>query len=211
MKKIFLTAVAIMLLSVQSCFAAEILENHSPFHENVIYPLVKTGDEAIDKRINTAIIAEVDRFVTAVYRNAQENNYEVADIRTNYEIGSNEAGNTIILSVLLTESNYYKGGAHPATYIRPLNFNLASGELMGLNYLIEVGDGFQDGYLLERLNQKLAEKVERKEIFLFPDALPLKNLPEDFYWDKNLHVHFIFQHYEIAPYAAGIIDVDIDA
>ena len=119
----------------------------------------------------------------------------------------NGAGNTV---VVLTESNYYKGGAHPATYIRPLNFNLSSGELMGLNYLVEVGDGFQDGQLLERLNQKLAEKVERKEIFLFQDALPIKQLPEDFYWDENLHVHFIFQHYAIAPYAMGIIDVDID-
>ena len=210
MKKIFLTAVAIMLFGIQSCFAAEIFENHSPFHENVIYPLVKTGDEAIDKRINTAIIAEVDRFVTAIYRNAQENDYEVADIRTNYEIGSNEAGNTIILSVLLTESNYYKGGAHPATYVHALNFNLSSGELMGIDYLLEVGEGLREGYLLERLNKKLADKVARKEIFLFPDALPLKKLPETFYWDKNLHVHFIFQHYEIAPYAAGIIDIDID-
>ncbi len=209
MKK-FILMVFALLLSVQSCFAAEISENRSPFHENVIYPLIKTGDYAIDNRINTAIIAEVDRFVTAVYRNAQKNNYEVADIRTNYEIGSNEAGNTIILSILMTESNYYKGGAHPATYVRALNFNLSSGEQMGLDYLLEVGEGFQDGWLIERLNQKLREKSERKEIFLFQDALPLKKLPQDFYWDKNLHVHFIFQHYEIAPYAAGIIDVDID-
>ena len=210
MRKIFLVVIALLIVGVQSCLAAEISENQSPFHENVIYPLVKTGDEAIDKRINTAIIAEVDRFITGVYRNAQEINAEVVDVRTNYEIMCNGAGNTVILSVVLTESNYYKGGAHPATYIRPLNFNLSSGELMGLNYLVEVGDGFQDGQLLERLNQKLAEKVERKEIFLFQDALPIKQLPEDFYWDENLHVHFIFQHYAIAPYAMGIIDVDID-
>ena len=199
-----------MIVSVQNCFAAEISENHSPFHENVIYPLVKTGEDSIDKRINTAIIAEVDRFVTGVYRNAQEINAEVVDVRTNYEIMCNGAGNTVILSLAMTESNYYKGGAHPATYIRTLNFNLSSGELMGLDYLLEVGEGLKDGYFIERLEQKLREKVARKEIFLFPDALPLKKLPENFYWDKNLHVHFIFQHYEIAPYAAGIIDIDID-
>ena len=212
MRKIFLAAIALLIVSVQNfCGAAEISEAHSPFHENVIYPLVKSGDEVIDKKINTAIIAEVDRFITGVYRNAQHNNYEVVDVRTNYEIMCNGAGNTVILSVVLTESNYYKGGAHPATYLRTLNFNLSSGELMGLDYLVEVGDGFQDGRLLERLNQKLAEKVERKEIYLFQDSLPVKELPETFYWDKNLHVHFIFQHYEIAPYAAGIIDIDIDA
>ena len=206
----FIFMVVMMFFSVQSCLAAEISENRSPFHENVIYPLVKTGNESIDKRINTEIIAEVDRFITGVYRNAQYNNYEVVDVRTNYEIGSNEAGNTVILSILMTESNYYKGGAHPATYLRTLNFNLSSGEQMGLNYLLEVGEGLQEGYFIERLEQKLREKVARNEIFLFPDALPLKELPETFYWDKNLHVHFVFQHYEIAPYAAGIIDVDID-
>ncbi len=210
MRKIFLAVIALLIVSVQSCLAAEISENRSPFHENVIYPLIKTGDDAIDKKINAAIIAEVDRFITGVYRNAQEINAEVVDVRTNYKIMCNGAGNTVILSVVLTESNYYKGGAHPATYIRPLNFNLSSGELMGLNYLVEVGDGFQDRQLLERLNQKLVEKVERKDIFLFQDALPIKQLPEDFYWDENLHVHFIFQHYAIAPYAMGIIDVDID-
>ena len=91
-----------------------------------------------------------------------------------------------------------------------LNFNLSSGELMGLDYLVEVGDGFQNGWLMERLEKKLREKVERKKIFLFEDALPLKELPETFYWDKKLHVHFVFQQYEIAPYAGGIIDVDID-
>ena len=172
---------------------------------------MKTGDSEIENKINEEICCEILRFIREIHYSAQYDNYEVADMRTNYEIGSNEAGNTVILSVLITESSYFKGAAHPSTYLRTLNFNLSSGELMGIDYLLEVGEGFQEGLFIDKLNQKLREKVERKEIFLFPDALPLKNLPENFYWDKNLHVHFIFNQYEIAPYAAGIIDVDIDA
>lgn len=207
----FILIVALMFWSIQSCLAAEIHEEIFNGNEDLKYPVVHVADKKVEQKINGAIIAEIDRFLTAVYRNAQVNDFEVAGIYTNYEIGSNEAGNTIILSVLLTESNYFKGAAHPSTYLRALNFNLSSGEIMGMDYLLEVGEGLREGYLLERLNQKLVEKVEREKLFLFPEALPLKKLPQDFYWDENLHVHFIFQQYEVAPYAVGIIDVDIDA
>jgi len=209
MRKLILIA-AFILFSVQNCFAADISVANFNGNESLKYPVVKVGNAAIERKINTAIIAEIDRFTTAIYRNAQVNGYEVAGLWTNYEIGSNEAGNTVILSVLMTESSYFKGAAHPSTYLHALNFNLSSGDLMGMDYLLEVGEGLKEGYLIERLEQKLREKIKREKLFLFEDALPLKNLPENFYWDEKLHVHFIFQQYEIAPYAVGIIDVDID-
>ena len=201
MKK-FLTLL-LMLIGVH-CSAATLNEAH------IVYPVIHVADKAVEQKINAQIIAEVDRFVTGIYRTAQINGYEVADIRTSWEVGSNEAGNTVILSIILTESNYYAGGAHPATYLRTLNFNTSSGELMDIRYLTEVGDGLRDGELLQRLEAKLKSHCAREGIRLFDDALLLKELPRDFYWDENLHVHFIFQHYAIAPYAAGIIDVDID-
>ena len=209
MRKVILI-VALILFSVQSCLAAEISSARVNNDEKLIYPVVHVADSEIENKINEEICCEILGFIRRIQEFEENNGFEALDVRTSYEIGSNEAGNTIILSILITESSYFKGAAHPSTYLRTLNFNLASGELMGLDYLIEVGDGFQDGYLLERLNQKLRGKVEREEIFLFEDALPLKKLPETFYWDKNLHVHFLFNQYEIAPYAAGIIDVDID-
>ena len=207
MRKIFLLLMIFMIASVQNCFAATIEAKYFNGDEKLIYPVVSSGDEAIDREINVKIIAEVDRFLTGVYRNAQINGYKVADARTSYEIGSNQAGGTIILSIIMTESQYFKGAAHPATWKHALNFNLANGEQIGKNYLLEVGSGVSESDFIERLEQKLREK----KILLFEDALPLKKLPEDFYWDENLHLHFIFQHYEVAPYAAGIIDVDIDA
>lgn len=210
MRKIFLMMMFVMML-MSSAGAATIETAHFNGNEKLIYPVVSTGDAAIDRKINVAIIAELDRFLTSAYKGAQSIGAQVEDARTSYEVGSNQAGNTVILSIVMTESQYFKGAAHPATWKRALNFNTSSGELMGLHYLTEVGEGLREGYLLERLEQKLREKCERENLFLFDDALPLKQLPETFYWDENLHVHFIFQHYEVAPYAAGIIDVDIDA
>ena len=210
MRKLILIA-AFVLFSVQNCFAASISENNFNGNESLKYPVVEVGDAAIDAKINGAIRDEILRFIKEIHYAAQDNGSEIGGIYTKYKIGSNEAGNTVILSVLLTESSYFKGAAHPSTYLHTLNFNLSNGDLMGMDYLLEVGEGLKEGYLMERLEKNLRKKVKRENLFLFENALPLKNLPENFYWDKNLHVHFVFQQYEIAPYAAGIIDVDIDA
>ena len=210
MRKIFLTLAFVMML-MSSASAATIEANHFNGDERLIYPVVNTGDAAIDQKINRKIQEKLMGFIKGVHYDAQYHDRKVLDARTSYEVCSNQAGNTVILSIVMTESKYLEGAAHPATWKHALNFNTSSGELMGLDYLTEVGEGLREGYLLERLEQKLREKCERENLFLFDDALPLKQLPETFYWDENLHVHFIFQQYEIAPYAAGIIDVDIDA
>ena len=210
MRKIFLMLAFVMML-MSSASAATIETAHFNGNEKLIYPVVSTGDAAIDQKINRKIKEELMSFIKGIHYDAQYYDRKVLDARTSYEVGSNQAGNTVILSIVMTESKYIEGAAHPATWQRVLNFNTSSGNRMGLHYLTEVGEGLREGYLLERLEQKLHEKIEREGIYLFEDALPLKQLPENFYWDENLHVHFIFQHYEIAPYAAGIIDVDIDA
>ena len=210
MWKIFLTLAFVMML-MSSASAATIEANHFNGDERLIYPVVSTGDAAIDRKINVAIIAELDRFLTSAYKGAQSIGAQVEDVRTSYKVGSNQSGNTVILSIVMTESQYFKGAAHPATWKRTLNFNTSNGELMGLDYLTDIGEGVSVEDLKDRLGRKLREHADREGLFLFEDALPLKQLPEEFYWDENLHVHFIFQNYEVAPYAAGIIDVDIDA
>ncbi len=210
MRKIFLMLAFVMML-MSSARAATIEEAHFNGDEKLTYPVVSTGDAAIDQKINRKIQEELMSFIKGMHYDAQYYDRKVLDARTSYEVGSNQAGGTVILSIVMTESRYFEGAVHPATWQHALNFNTSSGNRMGLDYLTEVGEGLREGYLVERLEQKLREQSARENIYLFPDALPLKKLPEDFYWDSNLHVHFVFQHYEIAPYAAGIIDVDIDA
>ena len=211
MRKIFLAALIMFTLCIPNfCGAVNISRVQNSNHDKIFYPQVHMSNAAVEKKINVAILAEIDRFITGVYRNAQVNNYEVVDIRADYQIGSHEAGGTVILSVVFTKSNYYKGGAHPATTKHAMNFNVQTGELMDISYLTDIGEGVDKADLINMLEQKLRKQCARENRYLFPEALPLKKLPDEFYWDENLHVHFIFNHYEIAPYAAGIIDVDID-
>ncbi|MBQ7493102.1 MAG: DUF4163 domain-containing protein [Selenomonadaceae bacterium] len=212
MRKIFLAALIALIVSVQNfCSAATIESAKFNGNETLIYPVVHVANPTVEKKINGKIEEEISSFIKQLQYAAQYDNRKVLDARTSYEIGCNEAGGTGILSFIITKSQYFEGAAHPGTWKHTLNFNTASGELMSMDYLTEVGEGVSPDEFKSRIERKLREKTESEKLFLFEDALPLKNLPENFYWDENLHVHFIFQHYEVAPYAAGIIDVDIDA
>lgn len=212
MRKIFFATLLMLIVSVQSfCGAATIESARFNGDEKLVYPVVHTGNEAIDKKINVKIKEELMSFIKGLHYAAQYDNFKILDARTSYEVGSNGAGNTVILSIIMTESRYFEGAAHPATWKHTLNFNMSSGNRMGLNYLTDIGSGVSVEEIKGRLERKLQEKAKREKLYIFPEALPLKKLPEDFYWDENLHVHFIFQQYEVAPYAVGIIDVDIDA
>ncbi|MBR2518920.1 MAG: DUF3298 domain-containing protein [Selenomonadaceae bacterium] len=212
MKKIFFATLIALFVSLQSFCGAAVNIETANFNDNeeLKYPIVHTGNTSVDEKINGAIFDEIQRFVKECHYSAQNDDLEIGDMYTNFEIPCNRAGNTVILSVVLTESIYYKLAAHPATYRHALNFNAETGEKINHGYLTDVGDGSNPKFSLDNVSKKLREYADREELFLFDDALPLKNLPENFYFDENLHVHFIFQQYEVAPYAVGIIDLDMD-
>ena len=212
MRKILFLTLLALIVSVQSfCGAATIESTCFNGNEKFVYPVVHTGDEAIDQKINIKIKTELMSFIKGLHYAVQYDNRKVLGAQMNYKVACNGAGNTVILSLLISKSQYFEGAAHPTSYLHALNFNMSSGNRIGLNYLTDVGSGVSVEEIKARLENKLQEKIKREKLYLFPEALPLKNLPENFYWDENLHVHFIFQQYEVAPYAVGIIDVDIDA
>ena len=201
-----------LIVSLQNfCSAATIEQKTFNGDDKLIYPVVHVPDAAVAQKINGKIVAEIERFLKALHDAAQNDGQKIAGAYTNFEVGSNESGGTVILSLVITESSCYEHAAHPSSYKCALNFNTSSGDLMGIDYLTDVGEGVSQSELCKRVERALKRHCEREGITLFGDALPLKTLPENFYWDENLHVHFIFQEYDVAPYAAGIIDVDIDA
>ena len=210
MRKIFMAMLVALIVSVQNfCGAVTIEEARFNGNEKIIYPVVHVADAEIENKINRKIQEEVSSFIKGNLYAAQYYNQKVLDARMNYEVTCNEAGNTVILSIVFTKSRYIEGAAHPATWKHALNINTSSGNRMGFDYLTDIGSG-NTQFSLENVSKKLREHAERNKLTLFDDALPLKKLPENFYWDKNLHVHLIFQQYEVAPYAMGIIDVDMD-
>ena len=200
MKKIFcvIMILAIMILP-NICGAVEISETTYNGNFELKYPEIKMSNTVIAGKINQVIREEIKNFIVA----AREPNPSVT-AATSYKI---PLDNGKILSILLTEYVNYEGAAHPLTYKRGLNFNADTGERMNTGYLTDIGSG-NPKFFPENITRKLREKAERENLFLFEEMLPLKSVPEDFYFDEKLHLHFLFQQYEVAPYAVGIIDVD---
>ena len=214
MRKIFFVTVVALILCLQNfCGAATpatIETAHFNGNETLIYPVVRTGNATVDEKINAAIVGEIERFVKEIHYAAQNDGIVVKGVNTNFEVPCNRAGNTVILSILITESSYNEGAAHPLTYKRGLNFNADTGECMNTGYLTDIGSG-NPKFTLDNVTKKLREKAKRENLYLFDEALPLKSLPEDFYFDANLHVHLLFQQCKVGPYAIGIVDLDMDA
>lgn len=212
MRKIFLLTLAILLATFQGLCSAQVEVESANYNgsETLIYPIVKTGTASVDDKINSEIVSEMRDFIKGCHYAVQYDDQKIGGTYTSFEVPCNCAGNTVILSIIMTESVYYEGAAHPTTFKRTLNFNVGSGEKINHGYLTDVGSG-NPKFSLDNVTAKVRAHVEREGIHLFEDALPLKQLPEKFYFDANLHVHFLFGHDEIAPYAAGFIDVDMDA
>ena len=209
MRKIILVMM-MWLIWTSSAGAATIESAYYHDNKNWIYPIVHVANAEAERKISYKIQENMDGFVKGLTYDAQYHKRNVLESSMNYEVACNETGGTVILSIIATNSRYYEGAAHPMSYKRAWNFNTSTGNRIGINYLTDVGEGVPVQQIIDRLSAKLKEKAAREGIKLFDDALPLKKLPDDFYWDENLHVHFIFQQYEIVPYVYGFIDVDID-
>lgn len=196
MKK-FIIAAAIFLLT-NTASAAQIDSADYLGDININYPVVVTENLNANAKINAVIRAEVQRFVDAMEKQAKENEIRLGDLGVDFTIPCNHTGG--VISVLLTEFVYFEKAAHPSTIVRALNFNSVTGEQITTANLKNITP--------EILTAKLKTHVAQNNLFLYEDFTALEKLPEDFYYDDNLNVIFIFQQYEVAPYAVGIIQVN---
>ena len=87
-----------------------------------------------------------------------------------------------LLSLKTNQLISEEGAAHPMSYAHGYIFRLSDGKA-----LTEPKDG--------------AAKDFKK----------LETAPKDIYMDANGHIHVLIQRYEAASYAAGILDIDLDA
>ncbi|MBQ7476480.1 MAG: DUF3298 domain-containing protein [Selenomonadaceae bacterium] len=202
MKKIFCTMILLTMLAFQNiCGAMEIepANYNGTFDYN--YPVVKTGNAHVDSMINEKILERVKDFFSA---SSQPPNSITSIV--NYRITCSKKN---ILSITLLCSHYNEGAAHPSNYKAALNFDTRTGKLLGLGDLKKISSEYAKAeYSPKGITKKLLAYAKKNEIYLFPEFKGLESLPENFYFDENFHLHFIFQEYDVAPYAAGIIDLD---
>ncbi|MEN6462457.1 MAG: DUF4163 domain-containing protein [Syntrophomonas sp.] len=94
----------------------------------------------------------------------------------------------------------YTGGAHGSTERRAYNYDLASGQNMGLKDLFKVGYDYQIV-----INNYIKEAIGNCPEMYFPDDMGFNGISADQgCYIQNGFLVVYFAQYEIAPYAAGI-------
>ncbi len=201
MKKIFYALILALMILPNFCGATQIQSTDYKGDFNFVYPTVNTSNTFVNTAINEKIREEVKNFFDAV---KQPDTSITATM--SYEIPCDKNN---ILSIILTEYTYSEGAAHPLTFKRAINFDTRTGKMIKLDDLKRISREYAKAdYSAKGITRKLKDYAKREGIYLYNDFKELEKLPENFYFDENFHLHFIFQQYDVAPYAAGIIDLD---
>lgn len=108
--------------------------------------------------------------------------------------------------------NSYSGGMHGNLNCTAANYDLETGDVLTLGSIMHLDADKED--FIEIVIKKLTEKEEEYYLFDgFEESVSSRlggdeNLYEDFYFTQT-GLSFFFSPYEIAPYASGIITVEI--
>ena len=215
MKKlaILLTMVMAMMIAVPAMAATKeyipgvkvVTKTIKTANEDIKYPQVEMKNKDVANRIN-AQIAQVNKLF--IEDHAAELADKSVNLMATYKVRYNMNG---ILSLTLLQEGYVQKAAHGFQAMRGLNFSSVDGSLIipsdvsSLDKNIKIKDQFAPAYI----NSKLFAAQKAGKITLMPDFKGITTSPVDFYFDADTNVIAIFQPYEIAPYSAGIIEVNL--
>lgn len=159
--------------------------NHRLMH---YLSLPATEHKDIKEIVKGLITAESEEFDTIYKDYANDKSYDLhytLDLKISYN-GTYKG--VIGFTVFFTT---YTGGVHPSDSFITLNYGITTGEVL------ELKDIFKPGFE-KNLPTMLLEKLDTELLF----NKFVIDLPEQFTFQKE-GINFIYNRYEIAPYAAG--------
>lgn len=156
------------------------------------------GADATELEAGIKLMLEEDIPPTSITVNDDGTFYSDWGCDINYEVKTLDEA---VMSAYVTELSYL-GGAHPTTVARGVTYNMQTGEKMKAEDFVE-----------DALNKGKAGIREMAaadpEAYPFYDEETFAFTDDDFYIE-GAQLVFVVQQYEIAPYAAGIIEYRID-
>lgn len=120
-----------------------------------------------------------------------------------------EGGNDSILSYQAT-TDCYLGGAHGSYYVRYFNFDKKSGKLLNISDIVPAD---KEMLVLMAMEEQLCEDWDAKDLADLQEKTGITMLGNLYLTNNFLlrgdSIEFLFNQYEIAPYAAGLISVTL--
>ncbi|EKX95864.1 PdaC/SigV domain-containing protein [Selenomonas sp. oral taxon 138] len=168
------------------------------------YPIVQTDAADAQQRINTVIEDDVKALMQEIDMARMGNKKTSAEM--SYKITNSSDD---LLSLKTEQLISEEGAAHPMSYTHGYLFRLSDGKALTLDDVQQMSDRKDHAarYTLDALNHRLTEPKNGG-----PEGYkPLEAAPKDIYMDVDGHIHVLIQRYEAASYAAGVLDIDLDA
>ena len=172
-------------------------------------PVIKINNEEINSKVNSKIESDILEFYNTSLKEAEnfledfdlENSNFIAD--STYEVKKNTPK---VISILV---KYYKysGGAHGYYEYIPYNINLSSGEFIKLENLFKADVDYK--ILINKQIKNQIKKLGKKEkdIDKIYDFYGINNNQKFYLKDESIVIYFDL--YDIAPYAAGVPEFEI--
>ena len=158
------------------------------------------NNEEYSGKVNAAIAREKTEFLAAVKEENETNETLGWMIWHEGLIGNYINNNQGITSIVIVRQTLSAGEAHGLTFAQGLNFS-DTGELISLSDLLP-------DLTVYDVNQCIEVTAKKKNIKLFTEHT-VKELPHNFYVGKNHVVYALYQPYELAPYAEGVLSIAI--
>lgn len=167
------------------------------------YPVFTGGNFLQRAWVNAAIETEVSSFYDYVdFLNTNQTGTFTGYV--SYEVGY--VGDDWV-SIILYESIMPAGAAHPSTTVKGLTFDHNGQRLTRADVLSRL-----PVKPWATIQQDILQQTTERQLPIFePKDWSVHNWPQEFYIGQDKHIHFIFQQYDIAPYAAGWISIDTGA
>lgn len=159
------------------------------------YPVWEGGTALQRARVNAAVEAETVRFATKLEKMQEHGD---VDGWVRWMAGRTDGG---LVSLVLLESVYPHHAAHPSTSVVGMAFD-EKGYRVSREEALRRAAGTD-------VEAAVSQQAAERGLALFPEAWRQQtDWPEQFYVGADGQLYFIFQQYEIAPYAAGWIAID---
>lgn len=114
-----------------------------------------------------------------------------------------------ILSFRFDGYTYMVGSAHPSSYVETKNYDMRTGLEFELKDIFKSDSdylNFISAYVINSLREQYKEDREALDMYVEEGAGPKENNFREFVLEED-GIHFIFNSYQVAPYALGIPEV----
>jgi len=186
----------------------EINEAGADYTVSVKYPVI-TGlnnakaEQDIAQYIQDKIKSDTNEFK----KNVSDNSVKGEDLPdSQLMIGyEKKFADSSFISIIFTTFYYVAGMAHPATYETGFNYDIQNGKQLAVADFFNPGSDFLSVLSIaskEEIKKQTGEYYDQN--MAEEGAAPDLNNFNEFYFDKD-NLTIIFQQYQVAPYAAGII------